>query len=121
MSEWCDPSKFDRVEWITSRALRDLKLSDQQQALFDEVLAATKRGITRAETICSSSREEIHALPAPQQLHQLRAMLGEAERFVSDISGPFDAFYASLDVEQTAKFSALIKHDRGHGRWHRKG
>ncbi|MEX0346463.1 MAG: Spy/CpxP family protein refolding chaperone [Rhizobiaceae bacterium] len=121
MNDWCNPSSFDKIEWIASWSMRDLDLSSDQQSLFDEVLAVSKASLADAEVLCTADREAIRALPLPDQLDRVQTMLSEAQTVLDAIAKPFGAFHASLSPEQAEKLKQLMNRENGHGRWHRRG
>lgn len=119
MSEWCNPSSFDKIEWIASWAMRDLDLNDEQQALFDAVIEASRSSLADADALCTANREAIRALPLPDQLVQVQTILSEAQTVLGEIAKPLAVFHGSLDLEQAEKFKALMNHENRRGRWHR--
>ncbi len=121
MNEWCNPSSFDKIEWIASWAMRDLELGSDQQLLFDEVLAVSKASLAEAEALCAADREAIRALPLPEQLNQVQTILSEAQTVLGAIAKPLGAFHASLSAEQAQKLKELMSHEKRRGRWHRRG
>ncbi len=107
------------VEEMMEHAEEEVEFTSTQQAAWDDLIAAVRKGGDDITSFCGKV-DEAHSAdraPAPERLAMAEEAVAVGLKTIQTIRPAFDAFYNTLDAEQKELLDGAANHRR-RGWWH---
>jgi hypothetical protein len=116
MGYMCNPRSAGMAEWRASRIESAIKLTDAQKEALKRLTEASAKA---AETISAACAASVPGNPG-ERLALMEKRTEASLQAIKLVRPAFDAFYASLDADQKARFDGLGPRRWGWDNWRRR-